>query len=96
MPIKITREPGNEELAWLCDDEWHLPEQLEALENWLVKEGSEIEKGYYAADIGYSPRPGAAGGGGKVSHRAMEIMLAVGMELYLSEYPEFVDEPANQ
>jgi len=28
------------------------------------------------------------GGGGKVSIESMEIMLRLGLELYLSEYPE--------
>ncbi|SQH75380.1 conserved protein of unknown function [Shewanella benthica] len=48
--------------------------------------------GSYVADIGFSPRKGAAGGGAVISTGAMKIMLSIGMELYLSEYLEFNDE----
>jgi len=46
--------------------------------------------------IGFSPRPGACGGGGVVSLDAMKIMLSVGMELFLSEYPEFDGDPQTE
>lgn len=97
MPIKITDfttaqegEKGKE-LDWLCDDNWRLPDQLEAFENWLTKNRS-LPIGVYAADIGFSPRDDAFGGGGVVSISSMEIMVSLGMELYLSEYPEAEDE----
>ncbi len=99
MPIRIDKrsEKENEEVAWLCNEEWELPTQTETLESWLKEEGSKLEKGSYVADIGFSPRPGASGGGGAISVESMQIMASIGMELFLSEYPEFVEElPPNE
>lgn len=92
LPTKITNDRTGQEVAWLCEEEWELPKQLETLEYWLLNEAADIGKGTYSADIGYSPRAGAAGGGGKLSRRAMKAMLSIGMELYFSEYPEFEDD----
>ena len=79
-------------LDGLCDNEWELPAQIETLERWLVQNKNKLPKGSYVADIGYSPRLGAAGGGAVLTTQAMSIMIDMGMELYLSEYPEFEDE----
>jgi hypothetical protein len=79
-------------LASLCDNEWELPSQIDALEQWLLANQDRLPKGSYVADIGYSPRPGAAGGGAVLTTHVMNIMVAIGMELYLSEYPEFENE----
>ncbi len=97
MPIAINKysNPENNkngvEVAWLCDDSWELPKQLEALEKWLV-ENQLLPKGCYAADIGFAPREGALGGGGVVSLGSMSIMTSIGMNLYFSEYPEGTGE----
>ncbi len=96
MPIKITEysssvDKKGKELAWLCGDNWRLPDQLEQFENWLSQSKS-LEKGVYAADIAFSPREDAFGGGGVVSKESMAIMVALGMDLYLSEYPADDDE----
>ena len=93
MPIEISKysNPENnknrEKVAWLSDDSWELPEQLEILEKWLA-ENKSLPKGFYAADIGFAPREGALGGGGVVSLSSMSIMTSIGMSLYFSEYPE--------
>jgi hypothetical protein len=98
MPINIIDYSNAKEgdkghaLEWLCDDEWEMPTQIEALENWLIENQDKLSKGSYVADIGFSPRPGAAGGGAVLTKQTMEIMVSIGMELCLSEYPEFVDE----
>ena len=96
MPIKITehetqQDKKGKELDWLCDDLWRLPEQLKAFEQWLVQNKS-LPKSIYSADIAFSPREDAFGGGGNVSLKSMSIMLSIGMELYLSEYPEGTDK----
>ena len=96
MPIKITEYTSKKDkkgkmLDWLCNESWRLPEQLEEFEKWLVKNKS-LPRGLYAADVAFSPREDAFGGGGVVSLDSMEIMLSVGMKLYLSEYPEETDE----
>ena len=98
MPINIidysNAKEGEKGLALetLCDDEWEMPSQIEALEKWLIKNKSNLPNGSYVADIGFSPRPGALGGGAVLTTQAMEIMVAIGMELFLSEYPGFEDE----
>jgi hypothetical protein len=98
MPINIidyTNAKDGEKgqaLESLCDGEWEMPTQIEALEKWLIENKDKLSKGSYVADIGFRPRPGAAGGGAVVTTQTMEIMVSIGMELYLSEYPELIDE----
>ncbi len=98
MPINIVDHTESKEgekgkeLAFLCDDKWEMPEQIEALEKWLKEENGKIKAGSYIADIGYSPREGALGGGAVLTTETMEIMVKIGMDLYLSEYPAFEDE----
>jgi len=53
-----------------------------ALENWLKQNKEKIQEGHYVADLGYSPRVGALGGGVVLSIETMEIMIAIGMELF--------------
>lgn len=90
MPIRIDRVGANgkdEEIAWLCDEVWEMPIQLKVLEQWALENRSKLPVGSYVADLGFSPRPGAAGGGGIVGRELMEALLEMHMELYLSEYP---------
>jgi hypothetical protein len=97
VPVRIDRkiDEKNEEVVWLCDDEWELPTQLETLEKWLKEKGQKLSKGTYVADVGYSPRPNACGGGGMISTVSMQIMVSIGMELFLSEYPEMIEEEST-
>ena len=98
MPINIVDYSNSKEgeegvfLRGLCDEEWEMPAQVEALELWLTNDGCNLSAGSYVADIGFSPREGAAGGGTVISTGAMKVMVSIGMELYLSEYPQFIDE----
>lgn len=89
MPINIFRvsqpEEENEAIEWLCDGIWELPDQIAALEEWL-KTNSSIAPDRYVADIGYSVRKGASGGGGILTLEMMQRLLAIGMEVYFSEY----------
>ena len=98
MPVNIIDYSGAKEgekgkpLEGLCDGEWEMPAQIESLEKWLIENQNKLPKGSYVADIGFSPKPSAAGGGTVLTTQAMSIMVSIGMELYLSEYPEFVGE----
>jgi hypothetical protein len=47
-----------------------------------------LPKGDYSADIGFAPRPDAAGGGAAITPEMMRSMVEVGMTLFFSEYPE--------
>ena len=97
MPINIidysnaNEGEKGEPLEYLSKSEWELPIQIEALEKWLIMHKNKFNKGSYIADIGYIPREGACGGG-VITTEAMKIMVSLGMELYLSEYPNSEDE----
>ena len=93
MPIKIAEcENPSNEFVWLCDDDWELPTQLSVFEEWLRDNASKMDKGNYYADIGFSPREDAAGGGAVLSIESMKSMIKVGIELHLSKYPPFVED----
>ena len=94
MPINIySQEPdAPDRVAWLCDDNWRLPDQAEALEAWLVENHATLKPGRYVADIGFTPREGALGGGAAISPEMMRTMADLGMALFLSEYPASSDE----
>ena len=88
MPIKISDDRSGEEIAWLCNDDWELPTQLSALQDWL----GEYEKGERPpkaiADIGFSVRPDAFGGGAVLSAEVMRRFADAGVEIHFSEYPQ--------
>lgn len=98
MPI-IIRDYSNvkdndrgDRIIELCGEHWEMPIQIDSLEEWLIEKGHALPKGKYTADLGYSPREGACGGGTVLKCKPMEIMVSIGMELYLSEYPAFDEE----
>ena len=78
----------NERLAWLCDDNWRLPDQAEALEAWLAANRATLKPDEYVADIGFTQREDALGGGAAISPEMMRTMADLGMSLFLSEYPD--------
>ncbi len=88
LPIYIKRESDNVKIAKLAADDWELPLQIRCLEEWLVAQEESLPKADYIADIGFSMRPNALGGGAILSVRAMSIMVKLGLKLYLSEYPD--------
>lgn len=86
MPINIYVEDTRESIAWLCEEDWDLPSQLNALEAWLMAKGKSLMPRDYVADIGFAIRKEATGGGGVLSSQSMAIMGAIGMAVYFSEY----------
>ena len=97
MPINILNYTDKvegekpERLEWLCDGEWELPAQIEYLEKWLESTGKNLPSGDYVADVGFCPREGACGGGSVLTPASMAIMVSLGMNLFLSEYPDDKD-----
>ena len=92
MPIVIYSRKGPpnslpKELALLCGGEWTLPAQVSTLEAWLHEHKRKIKKGSYVADIGFTVRKDAGGGGSVLSIEMMHTMAALGITLFLSEYP---------
>ena len=92
MPVTIyTDDDSRGEVAWLCGDDWNLPAQVSALETWLAQNSATITSGRYIADIGFSVRSDATGGGAAVSPEMMRSMANLGITLFLSEYPATPD-----
>jgi hypothetical protein len=92
MPITVKDYSSNragDEVAFLCDDEWRLTEQIKQLEFWLESHADHLSAGEYVVDVGFSPRDGAAGGGTTLKVGSLKLMVAKGMSLELSEYPPF-------
>jgi hypothetical protein len=88
MPINIYSQNSDDtdQVAWLCDDEWELPGQVDELERWLKANQHKLSRGKYVADIGFQIRKDATGGGGVISTEMIGILNDLGMEIYLSEY----------
>src|SRR3954471_21779796 len=87
MPVSIYRDDDTRaEVAWLGDDDWGLASQIGALEEWLTQSAPTVGPGRYIADIGFSVRTDATGGGAAVSPEMMRRMADLGITLFLSEY----------
>ena len=87
MPINIYEEDTFKKIANLSSDKWDLPNQLDDFEVWLKTEGVKLQKSIYVADIGFDIRKNANGGGAIINLEMIKILAQIGMEIYLSEYP---------
>ncbi|GET21534.1 hypothetical protein [Prolixibacter denitrificans] len=87
MPIKIYRQKTNEEIAWICNGVWDLPNQIIELGKWLESETKLLQKDEYVIDIGFDIQPNSTGGGAVIDSKLMKMMADKGFDLYLSEYP---------
>jgi len=92
MPINIYNQTNNEKLEWLCDNVWDLPNQIDTLEKWLRTKGVLFPKSSYVADIGFDIRKDVTGGGAVINSDSMKIMSDIGMDIFLSEYPNTLPE----
>jgi hypothetical protein len=92
MPINIYNKQNIEPIAWLCDKDWELPSQAYELERWLLENENIVPPGSYIADIDFDIRKDASGGGAALSIEMMAIMVKLGIELFLSEYPDSGDD----
>lgn len=100
MPVNVYRvTPGvqkHERVAWLCDGEWLLRPQIEALSAWLEENTRTLPPGGYVADVGFCWHRNARAGGPVLEPAALRYMADLGMSLFLSEYPGFADrQPAK-
>lgn len=99
MPVSIYRvtpdDKPNETIAWLCDGEWLFLPQVDALADWLKKDGAGLPKGEYVADIGFCWRRDAGAGGPVLDVATMRRMVDIGMDLFFSEYSGFAGEDEN-
>lgn len=87
MAIVIHLEGApSERLAILCPAQWRLPEQIAALEAWLVENRGVVAPGRYVADIGFTVRKRAEGGGAVMTSSMMRAMADIGMSVVFSEF----------
>jgi hypothetical protein len=67
--------------------EWDLRRQVEALEKWLREHRGELDpSSEWIADIGFTHRSNASGGGPPFTRELMRMCLDANLEIYLSEY----------
>lgn len=96
MPVniyKVTPEgEKNDSIAWLCDDEWLLWPQIDALTTWIAENAATLPPAEYVADVGFCWRRNALSGGPVLEPDMMRRMADIGMSLFLSEYPGFAGE----
>lgn len=61
--------------------------QVAALERWLQEHRGELDRSFeWIADIGFTCRTDATGGGPVLTKVVMRMCLEVNMKIYLSEY----------
>ena len=89
MPVVIRRIVGDgfRNHTELAEDSWDLRTQIETLEAWLATNPIESDAStQWVADVGFTVRLDATGGGPPVTRRLMEMCVAANLEIYLSEY----------
>jgi hypothetical protein len=98
MPVNIYRVTPegekNERIAWLCEVEWKLTPQAEALAAWLRTDAARLKPAEYVADIGFSWRRDACAGGPAFAPETLRQLADLGMSLFISEYAGFADDPS--
>ncbi len=68
-------------------DSWDLRTQIEALEEWMCANGTSLDpSSEWVADVGFTVRLTALGGGPPLSRKLMELCIAQNLEIFLSEY----------
>ena len=99
MPVSIYRVTpagqSNERIAWLCEGEWLLCPQIDALSKWLDHAGARLPSAEYIADVGFCWRRNASADGPILEPKTMRRMAELGMSLVLSEYSGFADPDAE-
>ena len=86
MAINFYKESDFQEIAYLDEDIWDLPTQLNTLELWVTENQMTLNEGPYVADIGFSVRKNASGGGATLSPSAMKLFAELKITIYFSEY----------
>jgi len=71
----------------LGEESWELPALFKIFENWLLNDTATLDSKFeWIADIGFSPREGANGGGPIISQEIMKACIDKNISIYLSEY----------
>ena len=89
MPVVIRRivDDRFKNHTEIAGDSWDLRTQIEALEEWLVANPNELDpSNQWVADVGFTVRLDATGGGPPITRKLMEMCVGSNLEIYLSEY----------
>ena len=89
MPVVIRRVVDDrfENYSEIAPGSWDLRTQIEALEEWLSTNPDELDpSNQWVADVGFTVRLDATGGGPPISRKLMEMCVTSNLEIYLSEY----------
>ena len=89
MPCIIRKvvDDSFEIYAEIAVGEWKLRPQIEAIEQWLRQNRNQLPAGHHwVADVGFTARRDATGGGPPISLDLMRMCLEANLEIYLSEY----------
>lgn len=89
MSIWIRKIVGDKSESYLklAEDDWDLRSQFKTFETWLKSSTNALEAdAQWIADIGFSPRDGACGGGPVISREIMKFCLNKKITIYFSEY----------
>ena len=89
MPVVIRKivEDRVENHADVATDSWDLRTQIEALEEWLSANPAHLDpSSQWIADVGFTVRFDATGGGPPISCRLMKMCVASNLDIWLSEY----------
>lgn len=97
MPVQIYCSSDEENpfdpVGSVAESDWDLPVQIDELEQWLSMHCKELTKGSYIADIGFTMREDACGGGAVMSKSLITMLHEIDMEVYFSEYGLSDPEP---
>jgi hypothetical protein len=89
MPVIIRRILGDrfKNHTEIAADSWDLRTQIEALEQWLSTNPNALDPSkQWVADVGFTVRLDATGGGPPITRKLMEMCVTSNVEIYLSEY----------
>ncbi|MCW7492544.1 hypothetical protein ND861_09580 [Leptospira sp. 2 VSF19] len=89
MPIWIrkTNKEKTENYHHLMKDDWDLTNNFEAFSDWIQSVDGTLDKKFdWVADISFSPRPNATGGGPVISFDLMKLCIKNNIEIYISEF----------
>ena len=89
MPVVIRRivDDRLKNHTEIAEESWDLRTQIETLEEWLTANPDELDpSNQWVADVGFTVRLDATGGGPPITRKLMELCVASNLEIYLSEY----------
>lgn len=89
MPVVIRRiiDQRFHNFVEIEADSWDLRTQIESLEEWMANHSDSLDKRYnWVADIGFTSRMDATGGGPPLTIHLMTACVNANLEIYLSEY----------